>query len=398
MDMKKLGFTTRQMHAEGHGKPEKAHSRPIFQTSTFVFDSPEQGAALFAQEAEGHIYTRLHNPTTEAVERTLANLEGADDAVVYSSGMAAIEGGLLPFVKVGDHIICCDTAYGPVIHMIGNMFRDWGIDSTFVDSSNLEQVSDAIKPNTKFLFFETPANPTNRVTDIAAVADICHSKGIRILVDNTFATPYNQRPLEHGADLVMHSATKYLNGHGDIVAGCVIGSNEDMALVRKFRANSGPCSSPFDSYLFLRGLKSLSLRMERHNSNAMTMAEFLENHPDVERICYPGLPNFPGHDIAKKQMSGFSGMIAFEHKGGFEPAREVLRYFKIITLAVSLGTIDTLIQHPASMTHAKVPKKMMEEQGLTENLLRISVGCENIEDLIADMDQALAKAKAAVGV
>jgi methionine-gamma-lyase len=398
MDKKKLGFTTRQIHGEGHGKPLNAHTRPIFQTSTFVFDSPEQGAALFAGEAEGHIYTRLANPTTEALERTLANLEGCESAVVFSSGMAAIEGALLPFVKAGDHIICGDVAYGPVLHLIGDLFKNWGIDSTFADTSNLDALQKAIRPNTKWCFFETPANPTNRVTDIAAVAGICHSKGVRICIDNTFATPYNQRPREFGCDIIMHSATKYLNGHGDIIGGCCIGDKIDMDLVRKFRTDTGACISPFDSYLFLRGLKTLSMRMERHNYNAQKLAEYLENHPDISKVFYPGLKSFPGHEMAKKQMKGFSGMIAFEHKGGFEAGKELLRHFEIITLAVSLGTIDSLIQHPASMTHSHVPKEMMEKQGLTESLIRMSIGCEDIEDLISDMERALARTKAAVGV
>ncbi len=398
MDMKKLGFTTRQIHAEGHGKPLHAHARPIFQTSTFAFESPEHGADLFAGKCEGHIYTRLGNPTTEALERTLASLEGAEQAHVFSSGLAAVEGSTLPFLEVGDHIISGDTLYGPCLHLFGDVFAKWGIKTSFVNTANLDDVRNAITPETKFCFFETPANPTNKVTDLAAISQLCHEHNIKVVVDNTFATPYNQQPLSYGVDMVMHSATKYLNGHGDIIGGCVIGSEEDLAVVKKFRTDTGPVMSPFDSYLFLRGLKTLSMRMERHNINAMGIAEFLESHPDIDSVSYPGLPSDPNHETAKKQMSGFSGMIAFELKGGFETAKELLKNTEIFTLAVSLGSIDSLIQHPASMTHHAVPKELRLQQGLTDNLVRISVGCENTEDLIGDLDQAIAKTKASVGV
>lgn len=398
MDTKNLGFTTRQIHAEGHDKPMHAHARPIFQTSTFVFDTPEHGADLFAKKCEGHIYTRLGNPTTEALERTLASLEGADQAVVYSSGMAAVEGSLLPFLKTGDHIITGDTLYGPCIHLIGDVFSNWGIKTTFVNTADLEEVKAAITPDTKMCFFETPANPTNKVTDLAGIAKLCREHGIKTVVDNTFATPYNQRPLEHGIDIVMHSATKYLNGHGDVIGGCVIGSSEDMAVVKKFRTDTGPVMSPFDSYLYLRGLKTLSMRMERHNKNGLALAEFLEKREDIAWVAYPGLPGDKNHEVAKKQMTGFSGMIAFEHKGGFDAAKELLVNTEIFTLAVSLGSVDSLIQHPASMTHHAVPKELREQQGLTDGLVRISVGCENTEDLIKDLEQALAKTRKVVKV
>jgi methionine-gamma-lyase len=363
MSSRKLGFTTRQIHADGHIKPLYSHVQPIFQSSTFCFESPEQGAALFANEIEGHIYTRLGNPTTEALERVLADLEGAEDAIVFASGMASVMGALLPFIKAGDHVISGDTLYGPCLHLIGDIFGAWGITSTFVDTSDPDAVRKAIRPETRMCFFETPANPTNKVTDIKAVADICHRSGIKVVVDSTFATPYNQRPLEFGCDIVVHSATKYLNGHADVVAGCVIGTKSDMAPVKKYRGGTGAILSPFDSFLFLRGLRTLSMRMERHNSNGLRIAQFLESHPDIRKTMYPGLKSFPGREVAKRQMSGFSGMVAFEMKGGFEAAKELLKQIEVCTLAVSLGTIDTLIQHPASMTHSKVPKHLMEKQG-----------------------------------
>jgi len=397
MNAKKYGFTTRQIHADGHNKPLHAHSMPIFQTSTFLFDSPEQGAALFKGEQEGYIYTRLSNPTTQALERTLADLEGADDAAAFASGLAATDGLLMPFLTGGDHIISGDTLYGPVLNIFGTMWAKWGIKTTFINTTDLAQLKNAIRPETKFFYFESPANPTNRITDIAAVCKICHERGVKVVIDGTYATPYNQQPLSLGCDFVVHSATKYLNGHGDIVAGCVMGSKEGIAAVREYRSATGAIISPFDSYLFLRGLKTLSMRMERHNRNAQAIAEFLHDHPDVKSVAYPGLPSDPGHEIAKKQMTGYSGMIAFELKGGFEAAKELLKNTKVIILAVSLGTLDSLIQHPASMTHCKVSKELREKQGLTDSLIRLSVGCEDIDDLITDLEQAIARSKAAVG-
>jgi methionine-gamma-lyase len=398
MNKKKLGFTTRQLHADGHNKPLHAHAMPIFQTSTFWFDSPDHGAALFAGEAEGHIYTRLGNPTTEALERVLASLEEAEEAVVFPSGLAAIQGSTLPFMKQGDHLISGDTLYGPSLSLFGDIFANYGISTTFVNTADPDEIKKAIKPETKFCFLETPANPTNKVTDIKVVSDLCHESGVKVIIDNTYATPYNQTPLTLGADMVIHSATKYLNGHGDVIGGCVIGKTEDIEAVRNYRTGTGPVSSPFDSFLYLRGLKTLSMRMERHNANGLAVAEFLEKHPDVYKVMYPGLPNDPGHETAKKQMKGFSGMVAFELKGGYEAAKELLNNTEIFILAVSLGTVDSLIQHPASMTHAKVPKELREMQGLTDNLVRLSVGCEDIEDLLQDIETAIQKAKAVVGV
>jgi methionine-gamma-lyase len=397
MDKKKLGFTTRQIHSEGHEKPLHAHNMPIFQSSTYMFDSPDHGAALFAGEIKGHIYTRLGNPTTEALERTLTNLEEAEASVVFPSGLAAIQGATLPFMKHGDHIISGDTLYGPTLTLFGDIYARYGISTTFVNTANVDEVRKAIRPETKFCFYETPANPTNKVSDIAAISEICRHAGVKSVIDNTFATPYNQTPLTLGTDIVIHSATKYLNGHGDIIGGCVMGKSEDMDVVRAYRTATGPCISPFDSYLFLRGLKTLSMRMDRHNKNGLAVAEFLHDHPDVDKVMYPGLPDDPGYKVAKKQMRGFSGMVAFELKGGFIAAKELLKNTEVFILAVSLGTVDSLIQHPASMTHAKVTKEFREKQGLTDNLIRISVGCEDTEDLIADLGQAIEKAKIAVG-
>lgn len=385
------GFTTRQLHADGHKKPLNAHVMPIFQTSTFYFDSPEAGARLFAGEPEGYIYTRLGNPSIEAVEKVIANLEGGEEAVAFSSGMAAIHATILSFVKCGDHVICSDTLYGPSIHLIGDLFAAFGIESSIIDTSNLDIVRAHIRENTRFIFYETPANPTNKISDIAGITEIVKPKGVLHCVDNTFSTPYFQRPLEFGADISVHSVTKYLNGHGDIVGGIAIARRDLAKKIRKYRQDTGGCMSPFDSFLLLRGMRSLSLRMERHHENAMRVAQFLKNHPGVSKIFYPGDTDFPGHEIAKKQMRGYGSCFSFELLGGYESAKRLLKELHLCVLAVSLGTIDTIIQHPASMTHAHVPEELMKKQGLTRGMIRISVGCEDIEDIIEDLRQALDK-------
>ncbi|HEX9744476.1 MAG TPA: PLP-dependent aspartate aminotransferase family protein [bacterium] len=398
MDLKKLGFCTRQIHADGHEKAQHSHCQPIYYTSTFKFDCPDHGASLFRHEAEGHVYTRLGNPTIETLEVVLANLENARGALAFSSGMAAVEGSILPFVEVGDHVIAGNTLYGSSTWIIAEQLPRWGIETTLIDTTNLDAVKAAIRPETRLLFIETPANPTNAVSDIAAIAQLCRESNIRFIVDSTFATPYNQRPLELGANIVVHSATKYLNGHGDIIAGCVMGCEEDIATIKDYRSHTGPVLSPHDAYFFLRGLRTLSLRMERHNSNGLRIAKYLEAHPDVGKVMYPGLPSHPQYETARKQMSGFSGMITFELKGGFEAAKELLRQTELFVLAVSLGTIDSLIQHPASMTHSGVAKDIRDAQGLTDNLIRISVGCEDVKDLIEDLDNAIARAMSTVNV
>jgi cystathionine gamma-synthase len=386
---KRLDFATRQLHADGHGKPLHAHSMPIFQSSTFAFESPEHGADLFAKKAQGHIYTRLGNPTTQALETVVADLENADEAIAFSSGMAAIQSSLLAFLASGDHVVSGDTLYGPSIRVIGEFFGRFGITSTFVDTADLKAVAAAFRPETKAVFFETPANPTCKITDIAAVAKLARERKALTVVDNTFCTPFFQRPLDLGADVVVHSATKYLNGHGDVVAGITACRKDLAAKIRSYRQEMGAILGPFDSYLFLRGVRTLSVRMERHQTNGLAVARFLEKHPAVAKVHHPGLESFPGHEIAKRQMSGFPSVFSFELKGGLAAGRELLRRVKVCTLAVSLGTLDTLIQHPASMTHAGVPAELRRKQGLTDGLVRISVGLEHPDDVCADLAQAI---------
>lgn len=388
---KKLGFSTRAIHAGQQPDPQYgALSTPIYQTSTFVFNDVAQGAARFAGEAEGYIYTRLGNPTVTALEEKIACLEGGEAAAAFGSGMAAVSATLMALVRQGDHVVHSAALYGCTFAFLHELLSHFGVTATGVDTADLEAVKKAIRPNTKVVYIESPTNPTMRITDIQAVADIAHAHGAKVVVDNTFMTPYLQRPLEMGADVVLHSATKYINGHGDVVAGLVISDKETMANIKMTTLKDiGGIISPFDAWLILRGLKTLPLRMDRHNSNAMAIARFLEQHPAVEKVYYPGLESFEQHQLAKKQMSGFGGIMSFELKGGYEAGVKLMNGVKLCHLAVSLGDIDTLIQHPASMTHSVVPEAERLAANITPGLVRLAVGLEDAEDIIADLEQAL---------
>ncbi len=390
--MKNQKFSTRQIHGEGHHKPFNSHSFPIFQTSTFYFDSPEHGAELFAGKGEGYIYSRLGNPTVDAVEKVVADLEGAFGATATSSGMSAVHASVFPFVSAGDHIIVSDTLYGASTTLLTSFANRYGVETSVVKSDKLDEYKSNLKSNTKLIYIETPANPTLSITDIEGVSNIAKSANALLVVDNTFATPYLQNPIDFGADVVMHSATKYLNGHGDVIMGFSIGKTEEIHnKIRSFVKLSGGNANPFDSYLCLRGIKTLSLRMDKHNKNAQKVAEYLQGHEKVVKVYYPGLPDFEGHELAKKQMRGFSSVIAFDLKGGFDAGKKLMKTIEMMTLAVSLGTVDTLIQHPASMTHSGVPKEERDKAGITNELTRISVGLEDVEDIIADLEQGLAR-------
>jgi len=383
------GFTSRALHAEGHAKAMNAHAVPIFQTSTFYFDDPGQGADLFAGRAKGYIYTRIGNPTIEAFEKVMANLEGGETSVAFSSGMAAIFATLMSRLSAGDHVVSGDTLYGPTINLIREILARYGIESTFVDTSDLGAIERSLRPNTRVLFVETPANPTCRVTRIREASALARRVGAETVVDATFATPYFMRPLELGADVALHSTTKYVNGHGDAVGGIVTASEATARRIRKYRQDTGACSAPLDAFLNLRGLRTLALRMERHDANALEVARFLHDHPKVSRVYYHGLPDDPNHAAAVDEMTGFGSTFSFELKGGYEAAKRMLSGIGMITLAVSLGTLDTLIQHPASMTHASVPEEIMRRQGLTPEMIRIHVGLEDAADIIDDLRQAL---------
>ncbi|MCT4583968.1 MAG: methionine gamma-lyase [Peptostreptococcaceae bacterium] len=395
-NLKNMGFGTKTIHA-GHKKDpvSGALSTPIFQTSTFVFDSAEQGGRRFALEEGGYIYTRLGNPTQSQLEDKVAMLENGEAAMATASGIGAISSALWTALKAGDHIVASDTLYGCTFALLNHGLTRYGVEVTFVDATNLDEVKNAIKDNTKVVYLETPANPTLKLMDIKAISDIAHekSKDILVMVDNTFCTPLLQKPLDLGADVVVHSATKYLNGHGDVVAGFVVGGAEFLTNVRLFGVKdmTGAVISPFDSYLVIRGLKTLEVRMQRHCDNAMKVAEFLEGHDAIERVYYPGLKSHPQYELAQKQMALPGAMIAFEIKGGLEEGRFLMNNLNLCTLAVSLGDTETLIQHPASMTHSPYTKEEREEAGITDSLVRLSVGLENSEDIIDDLKMVLDK-------
>ncbi len=388
----KMGFATKAIHAGVAKNAFGALATPIYQTSTFIFDSAEQGGNRFALKEEGYIYSRLGNPTCTVAEEKVAVLEGAEAAMSAASGMGAISAALWTALKAGDHIVAAETLYGCTFALLNHGLTRYGVDVTFVDTADLDAVAKAMKPNTKVVYLETPANPTLKLTDIKAVSDIAHKvPGCMVMVDNTFSTPYITRPIELGADVVLHSATKYINGHGDVIAGFVAGKKEFIDNVRFFGVKdmTGAVLSPFDAYLIVRGLKTLPLRMERHCANAMKVAEFLEAHPAVEKVYYPGLKSFEQYDLAKKQMSLPGGMISFELKGGVDEGRTVMNNVKLCTLAVSLGDAETLIEHAASMTHSPYTREERLAAGISDGMVRLAVGLEDVEDIIADLKQAL---------
>lgn len=391
-ELEKMGISTKAIHGGTfHDLNAGALSTPIYQTSTFIFDSAEQGGNRFAGEEEGYIYTRLGNPTNSVVEEKMAILEGGEAGLSFSSGIGAISSVLWTILKAGDHVIADKTIYGCTFAFLNHGISRYGVDVTFVDTSDLKQVEEAMRENTKVLYLETPANPTLKVVDIKAVAKIGHrNPELFVVIDNTFATPIIQKPLEMGCDVVVHSATKYLNGHGDVIAGFAIGKKEFIDQVRFFglKDMTGAVLSPNDAFLVNRGLKTIDLRMEKHCSNAMKIAEYLEKHPKVEEVHYPGLKSNKYYELAKKQMKLPGAMIAFEVKGGFEAGKNLINNVKLMKLAVSLGDAESLIQHPASMTHSPYSPEERLEGGISDGLIRLSVGLENYEDIISDFEQA----------
>ena len=391
-----VGLGTKAIHA-GNVKDTQygALTTPIFQTSTFVFDSCEQGGRRFAGQEGGYIYTRLGNPTVSVLESKVAALEGGEACVAAASGMGAISSALWTIAGAGKHIVADGTLYGCTFALLNHGMSRYGVEVSFVDTSDLAAVKAALKENTCAVYLETPANPNLKITDITAVADIAHgyNKDIKVVCDNTFASPALQNPLTLGADVVVHSATKYLNGHGDVIAGFVVGKADFIGEVRMFglKDMTGAVMDPFAAYLILRGLKTLEIRMERHCANAKAIAEFLDQHPAVEKVYYPGLKNHVGHDIAARQMKDFGGMLSFEVKGGRAAGTKLVNALHLITVAVSLGDAETLIEHPASMTHSTYTEEELAASGIPGGLIRLSAGLENAEDLIADLEQALAQ-------
>ena len=365
-------------------------SVPIFQSATFAFPSAEEGAARFATDGTGYIYTRMGNPTVHALEDCVAALENGYKGMATASGMAAITTVYLALLSQGAHMVGTDSVYGPTRMVMEKEFSRYGVESTFVDTSNPENVKNAIRPNTRMIFIETPANPTMSLTDIAETARIAHQHNTLLVVDNTFASPYLQRPLELGADIVVHSTTKSINGHSDVVGGIIVTKNEGLYRKIKPVLNLfGGTMDPHQAWLVLRGIRTMPLRIEKSQKNAEQLAAFLQKHPQVSWVRYPGLPDHPQYEIARKQMDGFGSMICIGVKNGLQGGKSVMNSVRLFTLAVSLGGVESLIEHPASMTHASVPRREREEAGIADELVRLSVGCEDVNDLRDDLDQAL---------
>lgn len=390
---KTYGLATQAIHGGHENNTYGALATPIYQTSTFIFENAEQGGRRFAGDEGGYIYTRLGNPNTAEVERRLALLEGAEDAVATASGIGAITSAFWVAVSKGDHIVAGKTLYGCTYAFLEHGLSRFGVDVTFVDTRDIKAVKEALRPNTKVVYLETPANPNMYIADIEAIAELTHKHNPECLVfvDNTYCTPVLQRPLSLGADVVVHSATKYLNGHGDVVAGFVVGKKSfiDQARMVGVKDMTGASLSPFDAYLIGRGMKTLPLRMERHCENAQAVAEFLAKHPRVSNVLYPGLKSFAQHELACKQMQYPGAMIAFEVEGGIDGGKAMINRVELASIAVSLGDAETLIQHPASMTHSPYTAEERAASGIAEGLIRLSVGLEDVDDLIADLEQAL---------
>ncbi len=390
METKNVGFSSKLIHAGGIKSNKKSAVTPIYQTSTFSFDDADDGAKCFSGENSGYIYTRLGNPTIEDLENAVAELENGYKGIATSSGMGAITTVYMNYLSAGSHFISTDSVYGPARGVMETLFSKFGVESSYIDTTDAKNVRKAIKSNTKLVYLETPANPTMGITDIKAIVKIAHEAGIPVCVDNTFCSPYLQKPLDLGADLVLHSMTKFINGHADIVAGMIIAKNaEDHKKLKGVMANMGPNMDPHQAFMTRRGLKTLAIRIDRAQENAQKVAEFLEAHPKVEWVKYPGLKSHPQYELAKKQMSGPGAIISFELKGGFESGKKMMNNVHLALLAVSLGGIETLIQHPASMTHSKISKEKKEKAGITDGLVRLSIGIEDIEDIIKDIEHAL---------
>ncbi|MFL5627826.1 MAG: trans-sulfuration enzyme family protein [Ktedonobacteraceae bacterium] len=384
------GLQTRLTHGAWQAQDTTAVSPPIFQTSTFVLRTPEEGADLAAEIAPAMYYTRYGSPNTKQVEEVLASLEESEAALAVGSGMAAIATAIMANLQAGDHVVAQRTHYTATLSLFADTLPKFGIEVTQVDQRDTSAFAQAIRPNTKIVYTESPTNPTMDLTDLRATAELAHKAGAFAITDNTFASSYNQQPLALGYDLVVHSATKYLNGHADVTAGALLGSKTLIDKAWEYLRVHGPVLHPFEAWLLRRGLQTYGLRMAVHNSNALAVAHFLEQHPAVERVYYPGLPSHPQYELARQQMvGGFGGMLAFEMKGGYDAAYQAIKRTEVCLLAVSLGGVETLITHPASMIHAHQSDEERARAGISPGLIRLSVGVENVEDIIEDLDQAL---------
>jgi len=384
------GFDTRAVRAGQHRTNEGENSEPIFATSSYVFNSAAEAAARFSGEKPGNIYSRFTNPTVRTFEERLAALEGGERCVATGSGMAAILSACLALLKSGDHIVSSRNIFGPTVLLFNNYLGKFGIETSYVSLSDYGAWEKAIKPNTKLLFVETPSNPLTEVADIARIARIAHAKGCLLVVDNVFCTPVLQQPLKLGADLVVHSATKYIDGQGRCIGGAVVGNKELVGeKVYGFMRTCGPSLSPFNAWVFLKGLETLGLRMKAHCANALALAQWLEKHKRVKRVYYPGLASHPQHELAKQQQSGFGGMVSFEVEGGKEAAWRVIDNTRVISITANLGDAKSTITHPATTTHGRITPEQRAEAGIGDGLIRISVGLEDVEDLKKDLARGL---------
>lgn len=398
-DHENINFESKCVHAGIDEYEFGAVVPPIYQTSTFKFKSAQQGAALFMGEGKGHIYTRMSNPTVEAMEDAVAALEGGAKALGCASGMAAINVVFANYLSAGTHIVCSQAVYGPTNTLLRTVYSKFGVEVSFVDTTDAEAVKAAMKPNTVLVYVETPGNPTLAVSDLAEITKIAHAGGAKVCVDNTFMSPALQRPFEFGVDVIIHSMTKFLNGHADVVAGIIIVKEmAEYAPMKKVLNQTGGVIDPFNSFLVHRGIKTLAIRMERHCENAQKVAEFLEKHDMVQSVTFPGLRSHPQYFTGLKQHKGHGGMITFHLKGGYDAGEIMMNSVKLCQLAVSLGGVETLIQHPASMTHFSMGPEARKDAGIDEGMVRLSVGIENYKDIIKDLERALYEVGEALNV
>jgi len=391
VDTENLGFSTKAVR--GGEKPDAlgAVSTPIYETSVFAFMSTKRLIDVISERAEGYIYTRFDNPTVRAVEEKMAVLEDAEDAAAFSSGMAAITTTILTLTSKGDHIIASMDLYGGTLTFFQEVLPRFGVEVSLVDASNLGEVEKALQSNTRVIYVETPTNPTLKIVDLRGLAAIARKRRITTVVDSTLASPYNLQPLNFGTDIVVHSATKYLGGHNDLTAGIVCGSKEFIQKLKRTRKILGGTLDPIAAWLLLRGLKTLAVRMEKHNQNGMQVAQFLAEHPKIAKVYYPGLPSHPQHELARKQMRGYGGVVSFEIKGDFEKTMRFIENLKLCLLAASLGGTETLATQPATSSHYFITPEQRQKLGITDQLVRLALGIEDAEDIIADLKQALEK-------
>ena len=382
-------FETRSIRTQAERTRQNEHSTPLYMTSSFVFDSAEHGRALFANEQEGNVYSRYTNPTTDEFIDKMCRLEGAQDGIATASGMAAVFSSIAAYLNSGDHILVSRSVFGSTHQILNNVLPRWNIEFSYVDIFSPETWEDSIKENTRMIFLETPSNPGLDLIDLDWAGKLARKHDCILNVDNCFATPYLQRPIDYGADLVVHSATKYIDGQGRAIGGVIVGSKALIEEARMFTRHTGPALSPFNAWIFSKSLETLSIRMEKHSASALKLAEFLQEHPEVESTKYPFLPNHPQYDLARKQMSMGGGIVVFTIKGGFDRAKKFLDRLQMCSLSANLGDTRTIATHPASTTHSKLSEEERQAVGINAGLIRISTGLEHVDDIIDDLEQAL---------